>query len=365
MQEDIADLQSSVDVLPNSMRKFFFIGDSYMQGYTPGSETQKGWAFHVIEMMHLTEGVNAFQLNSSDISGVTTGGWGMAPTDGDNHTAWSDLVSNISSSASIPFSEITDVVILGGTNDEDYFSSIETGMNNLDTAIRTKFPNVKRISLGVLAWVNIKRFRDYVRPVYNAYARCVKKGWHFFRNIVWAAHRFSYISSDGIHLTQVGYYDVASYIVDCIINGDCNVQWNQNVKIDTPSTSGITSTHTDQYIEFNFLNGIHTIRFNGTHVNGSSNAIGFTLSTAIAAIGYYGIAVLPDFVMSLSLTGDNGNVSLTNLYKLSGNQDIVHMSLILRDRQIQLQERLSGGLTAAMDVINYNPLPVTVSGWDM
>lgn len=359
LQDMKADIAEYVD------RKFLFIGDSYLQGYTPGETVFKGWASHAIECLNLTEGVDAFQLTDDLISGVTTGGWGMAPTVTGVHVSWADLVLALDQSL-VPLDEITDIVILGGTNDEDYVSSIGLGMSALDTAIRTRMPNVKRISLGCLAMVNIKRFREYVLPVYEEYQKCLSLGWTFYSNIVWSAHRTDYLSSDGVHLTQTAYADIGPFVAECVRTGNCDVSWSYYVPIGSPRGTGITSDFTDQKMEFIFKNGTHTVRLIGVEENASWNAISFNFDNAsIPAAGRSLVRPLPPFVFSPSLNTDKGLVVLANFEKWSGNQDVVHVELCVYENGVFLFYRFSGGLTAPVKVINYNPTPVSVSGWDM
>ena len=166
-------------------RKFLFIGDSYAH---PSQFTTKSWFEYVCEYLNLTEGVNAFR-NS-------WGGTGFCSV-GDGRT-FSTLIQDFDGDKSI----ITDIVIVGGFNDQEYTSeNLQYGINTVLNAC-LDYPNAK-ISYGMCGWS-----LDYdAHPILRDFNRriselCIKNNIRILDDVYHALHLY-YSNTDTLFATNV------------------------------------------------------------------------------------------------------------------------------------------------------------------
>ena len=310
----------------NNGRKYFFIHDSYGFGYTPGSSTQNGWYNWVTKYLGLQKEVNAFHVGY----GVIPGGYGMAPTVGTEHAGWADVLRKMDMS-NIPTDEITDVVIFGGTNDYAYVNSISAGMADLNTVIRSTFPNA-RILLGVYAMaLPISTFGSHTAGtlgVYEQYKRCVQYGWAFAANTVWCLHKRSYMSSDNIHPTQEAYQESSYYLAQAIMQGDCDVDW---YSFHNPLPASNVNVINKATFHFRFKNGVWTIAIDGTAMGYMDNAFVAEVTSGNPQ-GHYQIAAIPDFCIPPEITKNNFPI----IARACNPGRSFSATLQLRDNMIQL-----------------------------
>lgn len=134
-QNDIGTLQTDVGRLTD--RKFVFIGDSYGETYIDSGVTIHGWLEKIGNVM----GLSASQISSDSFAVSGYGFYG----DG-TKTFYSKIV------AMTPDNDVTDVVIIGGTN--DIGDTIGTYIKDALQAIPSIFPNA-RIWVGFCAYRSV------------------------------------------------------------------------------------------------------------------------------------------------------------------------------------------------------------------
>lgn len=199
-------------------RKYIFLGDSLASGFSPGESTTNGWVYWISNRLGLEENIDYYWPKQTTIDG----GFGMAPSVPGSHVSWADILQTFTNDFEYK-DTITDIIILGGSNDFIYYTDINAGAQQLDNIIRANYPNAK-VTYGVLSGQrSLNRFQNDVQNVFSEYSKLQKFGWSFSKNIVWALHETSYISSDGTHPTQAGYEAISAYVADVVLNGECDV----------------------------------------------------------------------------------------------------------------------------------------------
>lgn len=325
INNELKDLLNGRFAIKN--RKFFFIGDSYSFGYTPGASEEVGWMKNVAKILGLVSGVNYWSVDYAKIPG----GYGMSPTVTGKHASWADLI-RVKDFTDIPVNEITDVVILGGTNDYDYIDSIGSGMIDLNNVLRKTFPNAN-IMCGVYAWCKLETFTDKTQKVYDEYSKCIYYGWKFLPNSVWTLHKHSYISSDGLHPTQLAYKESSNYLANMIAYGDCDVIYKSTHHISARFSHNIEVLNECDLL-FEFKNGLTTV----TQINGGNSGIDNILNISTEVNGYHTISTCPDFICTNKQTNVFPYIVLGSALYFP-NSNIKFGSLILRDRAICLNAR--------------------------
>lgn len=325
INNELKDLLNGRFAIKN--RKFFFIGDSYSFGYTPGASEEVGWMKNVAKILGLVSGVNYWSVDYAKIPG----GYGMSPTVTGKHASWADLI-RVKDFTDIPVNEITDVVILGGTNDYDYVDSIGSGMIDLNNVLRKTFPNAN-IMCGVYAWCELEKFTDKTQKVYDEYSKCIYYGWKFLPNSVWTLHKYSYLSSDGFHPTQIAYKESSNYLANMIAYGDCDVIYKEVHHISNRFSNNIGVLNECDLL-FEFKNGLTTV----TQINGGSSGIDNILNITTEVNGYHTISTIPDFICTNKQTNPFPYIVLGSALYFP-NSNLRFGTLILRDRAVCLGAR--------------------------
>lgn len=221
INNDIQNLQGDIDNLADeipSKRRYILIGDSYAVGIDGDNNTQRvsggGWGDRFKAMATYTD----VYFKTEALGGV----YGFA--------------------SSRPFLEvlqateqeidnkdlITDIVVLGGTNDQSVYSQVEAKIQEFCTYAKTHFPNAE-ISIGVLG-VNIPNLYSRILPEYQ---KCTKYGAKFIHDTIGLFCLKEYVGTDGTHLNSQGYIYYQQYINEAILNGNCHFHFNYVV---TPIT---------------------------------------------------------------------------------------------------------------------------------
>ena len=279
-------------------RKFFFIGDSYGFGYTPGAATSQGWFYWVARYLGLRKDLDYWTVPYSVLGDHS--GYGMAyPDIANQHVSWATALDRTDTS-NIPTDKITDVIILGGTNDTAYIANIGAGMELLNTKIKQIFPNAN-ISCGVYANCTYANFTSDsgIKGVFKEYNKCTRLGWHWYPNTVWSCHMRSYIASDNVHLTQIGYGESSRYLAQAIAYGYCDVIFS-DVKVPSNRFSSDVTMNNAAEIWFTFVNGIIHV----TQKRGVDSGIPNNMQITVPRSGTYIIAPIPDFVYAAATTRD-------------------------------------------------------------
>jgi hypothetical protein len=225
----INDLQNQIDELVEPAKKYLFVGDSYADGYTPDGNVTP-W-----------QSIVKTKLGLTDAQFVTThqGGFGFGRAAEYNYYT---LIAALSDD-----STITDIVIGGSYNDQDSSEvDITSGIANVRTLCKTKFPNAK-LHIAFIGWSKNANAKTNLQLTYLAY----KNGCDayadidFMKNTQYALHDyFTMFSSDGIHPNLNGQTAIANAIVDCINNGLANIYYRKPIGFDLVNNGGLQGTWT-------------------------------------------------------------------------------------------------------------------------
>ena len=200
---NITTLTNRLDLLTN--RKFIFIGDSYAQGYTPDGDIT-GWPAVIVNTLGLTDYTIKYY-----------GGTGFAYTTDDKN--FITLLDECDAD-----SEVTDIVVCGGYNDQYAIGSIPQGISDFKTLANTKFPNAT-IHIGEIGWTMDTSKMFSIAQVASEYNRVAKSlGLHYLNNVEYSLHDYGAVfHGDKTHPNQTGQNRIAHNIIEGILYGSCSV----------------------------------------------------------------------------------------------------------------------------------------------
>ena len=198
--DDVTERVKNVDKVSN--RKFLFFGDSYGETWTSGGITVTGWLDQLIPMM----GLAPDQYTGSQ----ALSGYGFLS----NGNKWIDLITPLSDN-----DDITDIVFVGGHNDDAYVvdnPNLITFIENTIDTCRTKFKNAK-------IWVGFCSIEtDYATKtkkcckIYNDVAS--RKGCAVMNNLEYVLFNSDYIFNHA-HPNTAGNEALASAIYSMLMGG--------------------------------------------------------------------------------------------------------------------------------------------------
>lgn len=191
-------------------RNFILIGDSFGGGVDGNNNTQSveggGW---VDRFKTMTSGYCNVYNSQTPLGGV----YGFASS-----RPFLDVLKNAETNISDK-SQITDIVVLGGTNDQSYVSGVEAKIAEFATYCHTNYPNA-RVAIGVIGTkVSIETKK--------AYQTCEKYGCEFINDTYLLFSLRKYIGADGTHLNANGYAFYQQYINEAILTGRCNFYFEE------------------------------------------------------------------------------------------------------------------------------------------
>ena len=198
LRENIAAETTRAVEAENSIKKrnYVLLGDSFGGGAHPTSNgyesSEYGWVNYC--GAHFPTNVEHVYTNSGS-TGVGTSGF-----TGTN--SWkSQLQGYQTSLTEDKRNEVTDIVVLGGSNEN---TSNPEALNNAITDFinyaKQLFPYA-RVKIGVLG----SNIRDVLNKVYGYYSNSVTKGAIFIPSTYGLFNDPSYVSNDHVHLTVEGY----------------------------------------------------------------------------------------------------------------------------------------------------------------
>ena len=186
-------------------KNYVFIGDSYLQGFTPEGEVES-WGKKIVKLLNLPN--NSYKI-------IAKGGTTM---NADNENNFYNLIKNEPLD-----NKVTDVILCAGYNDRQKIgteSSILLGMTNFYNKIKEIYPNatLKIGFIGNTSIVNDKYGVSSKCPFYiNS---CKKLGIEYLNNIEYALHNYSTeFSSDGIHPNDEGQEIIANTLYQILKMG--------------------------------------------------------------------------------------------------------------------------------------------------
>lgn len=243
------------------------IGDSYAGGYTAAGDVT-GFPKLMAQYAGWVENKTYWHEE--------TGGAGFGKKGG------ADFTKDFNQLTTDAYNRMTDVQRLsikkilyaGGWNDADVSqSNIMTGMKTTFANARAKFPNAE-IYVAMIGWsVDYSKREQIITNALPAYTKCGKYGGRYITNSEYIMHNYGGISrSDNQHPNEENQDLLATYLLNGILYGSCDVQYRQSVPFSVNEkivskisslgvftlSNGITSWNIGRItIDFNYNNKIN------------------------------------------------------------------------------------------------------------
>lgn len=200
--ESIKDISSMV----NAKRQFILIGDSYGGGIDGDNNTQTvaggGW---IQRCKDAVSGWAEVYNSQTPLGGV----YGFASS-----RPFLDVLK--SAEQNVPDKrKITDIIVLGGTNDVGINAATIIGkIQEFCTYVKANYPHA-RLAIGCLG----AHIYDMVNMGQDAYSKCENYGAEYISDLRCLYGLKKYIGADGTHLNANGYAFYTPYINQAILTG--------------------------------------------------------------------------------------------------------------------------------------------------
>ena len=278
--------EEEIDVLQTSRRKFILIGDSFGYGVVGGGAAQgTGWLQGFAN--HQPAGTTFF-LNAAEV-GELEGVAGFCST-----LPFLTILQTIKTTklGTTSPEEITDIVVLGGTNDYGAGASaadLKNAIRDFMTYANANFPKAKT-KIGVIG----RRIHDMMlNGINGGYAQCMDYNAEYIEDTFGLMILPQYYSADGTHITADGYTFYQKYINEAIVCGRCPYNFQFKVSatldsqvIDNPPgfTAWIDHNNHATKIAFSYANDSYK-EWPVQYVTPAANGVGYsnfiTLATAV------------------------------------------------------------------------------------
>lgn len=215
-------------------RNFIILGDSYGGGYvSSGNYSDYGW------MKYVKSKLSGFCNVYTNDSVQNVGNRGFAAT-----APWlTDLKAVYDNQIENP-NEITDIVVLGGTNDAPYKDNVKSAIYEFATYAHEHFPNAT-VKIGILSANNTK-----MTELEPAYMACMEYGCVYIADTKGMLCLPQYIGSDNVHLTSDGYKFYAPYILNAVIDGNVWYCFEISQKVSEFISSSDFQVYNDGWLSF-------------------------------------------------------------------------------------------------------------------
>lgn len=216
--DNISSLKNYTESVVN--RNFILLGDSFGGGIYPNGSSYEydsnGWVTYCSQLLR-SFGCTVY----TNPTQIITGNSGFTST-----ARFIDMINALYENSISKPEEITDIVVLAGTNDiSSTANAIFSAVQTFTKRCKELFPQAT-VTIGAIGTdlVNLNGKID------SAYKGCQKYGGRYIntKNLFCYSQ---YVSSDGVHLTQAGYAFYINYFVDAVIYGNANYKFAFNVDI--------------------------------------------------------------------------------------------------------------------------------------
>lgn len=196
-------------ILKEPTKKYIFVGDSYLQGYTPSGEVEN-WGKKLANMLGLED--NQWKR-------VARGGTAMNITNTNN---FYNLISEQTGD-----SNVTDVILCAGYNDHQDIGteeSILSGMQQFKNKVLELYPNAT-LKIGFIGNTSIVQDKYGVSSKCPLYIKsCSKLNIDYLNNVEYALHNYNTeFATDGIHPNKLGEQVIAEAIYQAIKTGTAHI----------------------------------------------------------------------------------------------------------------------------------------------
>ena len=199
----IREVNEKINKIGN--KKYLFIGDSYMAGYTNEGMIES-FARKVINRCGL------------DATVLAIGGEGFAHygPNGNFETRLNSYTGDKSA--------ITDIYVIGGYNDMGHSTNeIIDGIANFLANVKTNYVNAK-VTIGFIGWSIFPSDYTKLQRALRAYSNCsISYPFAFINNLEYALHYSAFFSSDKIHPNANGQLAISKYLQSYIMGGTVDV----------------------------------------------------------------------------------------------------------------------------------------------
>lgn len=193
-------------------RKYIFIGDSYILGYSNDGNIYNSYANIIIQSL----GLDGVILGASG-SGFANRGSGAG--EGKNYL---DLLKTYSGAESDRL-RITDIYVIGGYNDRTHTTTeIWNNADEFSRYAKVNFPNA-RLHCGFIGWCQVPEEYYKLEQACHAYSKCGLYGFEYMCNSEYILHSSHYFTSDNVHPNNEGHASLASYLSTDILGGKIDV----------------------------------------------------------------------------------------------------------------------------------------------
>ena len=216
LNRQLADLTDRVDHLDE--RTFVIFADSYGESSPDAGVTQ-----NFVDLAQSYLGIP----NDRWLTDVQSG-LGFAGGAG----SWKDSVPTFAATLTeAQRNAVSDVIFIGGRNDAYRYSNNSVSLSDIGSnitatasACKTAFPNAKMHN----AFVGIDWGADYINgeyEVYRLYNSARHVGMDYYTGIENTLHYRALLRPEGVHPNNTGMYALAIALVQCILNGSCDVTY--------------------------------------------------------------------------------------------------------------------------------------------
>ena len=319
-------LQNDVNLIKN--KKYIFVGDSYLEGYTPNG-TIESWGLKTANILGLT---------SEQYRIVAYGGSGFVRTD---TKTFSQMINELEND-----NYVSDIIVCGGYNDQGAsYENLLSYMTDFKNKCNIKFPNAK-ISIGHIGWTkNSSTIYPLHVNIIN-YKKCAEVlGLKYLSNVEYSLKDyFSVFSSDGFHPNNVGQEYLANSISSAILTGCANIQLpfknitytydgtiTANGNLATTVINGMTSFFCESIINLSPTNPMTLVCDGRLHEIGTITN-GYSVGTTNGTVSIPCIAV----------------IGITNAYAT------LFGSLVINNGKIYVRFYSTDNITQGSDFATYN-----------
>lgn len=214
-RQETKNLENKVNQLSDK-RTFILLGDSFSTGIDGNNNTQTvaggGWIDRFIESTPYK--VYRHTDKRAGISGFASS------------LEFLTMLKDVEEKIENP-NLVTDIIILGGTNDVGYVNNVEAKIKEFCNYAFSKFPNAK-IGVGVIGTM-CGAFID--NGIFNAYSTVRLYGGYFIKTTTMLYCKKEYVGSDKTHLTANGYAYYTRYVNQAILTGETNFEFDGRITI--------------------------------------------------------------------------------------------------------------------------------------
>ena len=250
----LSNTVSKVDSRTQSAREFILVGDSFGGGVDGNDNTHAvtggGW---IERFKTAVTGWAKVYNNQIPLGGV----YGFASS-----RPFLDVLQDAEQYITDK-TKITDIVVLGGTNDISQSpTAVRLAIEAFVDYCHTNYPKA-RVAIGCIG-TNVNAMVNTMGPIYR---HCVSKGAEYISDLRALFCLTKYIGTDGVHLTQAGYEYYQPFITEAILTGHSSwkfIESNTSAEWLTIS-SAFSTNHNTIRLSYTITNNTWMMALMGTN----------------------------------------------------------------------------------------------------